>query len=96
VLLKTIKPPVFDGSRIIDWIFKIQQYMDTVDANATEPEKLRFASNLLSGRALTWWRHRQQNSATITTFMALKEQLLAEFVDIDHINKKRDELDNLV
>jgi hypothetical protein len=32
----------------------------------------------------------------IQTFTQLKEELMTQFVDVDFINKKRDELDNLV
>jgi hypothetical protein len=71
--------------------------MDTVDPTSSDPDKLKFAVNLLSGRALTWWRHHIQTSATtINTFTELRDALYKEFVDVDHINKLRDSLDNLV
>jgi hypothetical protein len=56
-LQKAIKPPVFDGRNVVDWIFKIRQYITTVDANASEADKISFTSNLFTGKALTWWRY---------------------------------------
>jgi hypothetical protein len=62
-LIKAIKPPGFDGKNVIDWIFKIHSYMLAIDATATDEERMMFACNLLTGRALTWWRHQLSFSA---------------------------------
>ena len=57
-LSKGVKPPPFDGSKVNDWIFKINQYLQIIAVNATEREKILFSANMLTGKALTWWRHK--------------------------------------
>ena len=69
-MLKAIKPPGFDGKNVIDWIFKIHSYMTAVDLNASDEDRLMFASQLLTGRAMTWWRHTLSFGPQITTFNA--------------------------
>lgn len=96
-LSKGVKPPTFDGSKVIDWCFKITQYLSAIDEHATEPDKCKFAVNLLTGKALTWWRHKLQNEhVQYTSFEQLKHDIYQQFVDIDLVNKLRDQLDNLV
>lgn len=86
---------MFDGKNVIDWTFKVVQYMESIDANSSEETRLKFAINLLTGRALTWWRHHLQSNEAITTWSELRDSLYHEFVDIDHLNKIRDQLDAL-
>lgn len=69
--------------------------MVTIDENSTDEQQFKFAVNLLTGRALTWWRHNLTFGPSMDTFSALRDAIYLEFVDIDHVNKLRDELDNL-
>lgn len=86
-----MKPPTFDGSKVIDWCFKITQYLDAIDENATEQDKIKFASNLLTGKALTWWRHKISNEgADYNTFTEFTNDIYSQFVDIDIVNRLRD------
>ncbi len=62
-----------------------------------DSERFQFATNLLTGRALTWWRHELVHGAsTIQGYEALKNALYRQFVDIDLVNKLRDQIDSLV
>ena len=64
-----MKPPPFDGSKVTDWLFKINQYLKTIDDTADERSKVMFAANMLTGKALTWWRHKIQiENPTYFTF----------------------------
>jgi hypothetical protein len=95
-LQKTIKPPVFDGRNVADWIFKISQYIATVDPAASEADKISFVTNLFQGKALTWWRYIVTTGSGYLTFKALLDDVQAHFIDTDHVNKLRDRLDALV
>ena len=88
---KGVKPPPFDGSKVTDWIFKINQYLQTVDDTANEREKIMFSTNLLTGKALTWWRHKVTNeNPYYHDFNAFLEDIHEHFVDTDLINRLRD------
>jgi hypothetical protein len=87
---------MFDGKNVIDWSFRVTQYMASIDITADDESQLKFAVNLLTGRALTWWRHHLMTSTnTFTTWLELRDALYNEFVDIDHVNKVRDQLEAL-
>ncbi len=86
-----MKPPLFDGTKVVDWCFKVDQYLNAVDPNSTDTEKFNFSINLLTGKALTWWRHEiAHGSSVINGYEALKHALYRQFVDIDLVNKLRD------
>ena len=63
---------------------------------AHDKQKINFAANLFTGKALTWWKHRiiHQN-IQYTYFDDLMDDIHKHFVDVDLINKLRDRLDAL-
>jgi hypothetical protein len=90
-LSKGVKPPPFDGSKVIDWIFKITQYLEIVDDTATERERILFSANLLTGKALTWWRHKITNeNPHYNLFAEFLNDIHEHFVDTDLVNRLRD------
>ncbi len=79
-----------------DWIFKVNQYLDSIDPHATDSDKVRFASNLMQGKALTWWKHKVLHQGVVyDDFATMTNDIYNHFVDIDLVNKLRDRLDNL-
>jgi hypothetical protein len=76
---------------VIDWQFKLNQYLLAIDSDASEFDKIKFAANLLTGKALTWWRHKltygEPNYGSLMDFIS---DLYAQFVDTDHINRMRE------
>ena len=90
-LSKGVKPPPFDGSKVTDWMFKIHQYIATVDDTASERDKVMFSANLLTGKALAWWRHKITNENPVYhTFEQFLDEIHDHFVDTDLINRLRD------
>lgn len=66
--------------------------MDTISLT-DDQDKLKFATNLFTGRAMTWWRHHVLcNASPISTWSQLTSALLAEFTDVDRENKLRNKL----
>ncbi len=96
-LSKGLKPPLFEGKNVSDWVFKIDQYFETIDPNANDQDKISFAANLMQGKALTWWKHKKlHQQAHYETFDDMTRDIYNHFVDVDLVNKLRDCLDNLV
>ena len=46
-LSKGLKPPLFDSKNVSDWVFKVDQYFNTIDPNASDHDKITFAANLM-------------------------------------------------
>lgn len=91
-----MKPPNFNGDNVIDFIFKINQYLDALDDTAGDNEKITFTSTLLVGRAGKWWRYKKENDDdTYMNFKEFTDDLYTNFVDIDHLNILREKADNL-
>ena len=70
--------------------------MISIDELSTDSEKLKFACNLLTGKALTWLRYQQTFGTSFQSFIAFCHAIYDEFVDVDHVNKLRDEFDVIV
>lgn len=65
--------------------------MHAIDEHASEQDKVKFAVNLLTGKALTWWRHKLSTEVVrYNTLDDLKTDLYNQFVDADLVNKLRE------
>ena len=88
---------MFDGSKVIDWCFKVKQYLMAIDDTASEADQIKFASNLLTGKALTWWHYQLQTQGNhYATIQHFTNDIYKHFVDADLVNKLRDQMDVLV
>jgi hypothetical protein len=71
--------------------------MDILQLN-NPVQRQQYASNLLRGRALTWWRtwcDRIQNLPATLSFQQFKAELEKAFRDVDHVDRLRRRLSTL-
>ncbi|KAI3747053.1 hypothetical protein L6452_09496 [Arctium lappa] len=91
------KPPEFSGTdspvACLNWIQEMEQAIDTSECE--EGQKVKFASSMMRGRALTWWNVTKTIMGTATalslTWDAFKKEVLDEYCNERAIDRIEDE-----
>jgi deoxyuridine 5'-triphosphate nucleotidohydrolase len=94
--LKIPTPEKFDGSPrtpVADWLFQIDQYFHVT--RAREEERTSYASMLLKGHALIWWKSLVRDRIEPRSWDQFKTDISFQFQIIDANQKARNKLKRL-
>jgi hypothetical protein len=95
---KLTLPPEFCGRSdelgFVFWSFKLTKYLANFPA-LSEPNRIAFASNLLTGQALTWFMHREKHGAAFSSLVEFLDGLKLLCNLADEPNKAEDKFAEL-